>query len=81
MPATISLEHRLLQSFLSWCRSEIKTIRPEELFNKVPELLALLLRCYGDMMFQAGGALSNLRHLLLASQRWKPSVRPFMQTP
>ena len=36
------------------------------------------LRCYGDLMFQRGGALSNLRHLLLACQRWKPMCRPLM---
>jgi hypothetical protein len=31
------------------------------------------------MTFQTGGALSNLRHLLLAAQRWRPSLRTFMQ--
>ena len=30
--------------------------------------------------FAHGGALSNLRHLILAAQRWKPSARPFMAT-
>ena len=80
LPVTIALEERrLLQAFLSWCQTEVRAIALEELFNKVPEGLALLLWCYGDMTFQTGGALSNLRHLLLAAQRWKPSLRTFMQ--
>ena len=29
-------------------------------------------------MYQSGGAISNLRHLLLAAQRWKPACRPYM---
>eukprot|EP00435_Cladocopium_sp_Y103_P036916 s1777_g9.t1 len=81
LPATLALQHRVLQAFFVWCRREIRSMRIEDVFNKVPELLAVLLRTYGDMMYQHGGALSNLRHLLLAAQRWKPSVKPYMQLP
>jgi hypothetical protein len=44
LPVTIALEERrLLQAFLSWCQTEVRAIALEELFNKVPEGLALLL--------------------------------------
>lgn len=79
LPATIALENRVLNGFCDWCRSEVRSIPVDQLFNLVPELLPALLRSYGDMMFQRGEALSNLRHLLLACQRWKPLCRPFMQ--
>ena len=49
------------------------------MFDAAPQLLALLLKCYGDLMFQQHKSLSNFRHLLLAAQRWKPLVKPFMQ--
>ena len=81
MPATIALEKRVLQQFFDWCRTEIHGLSLEELFFKVPALNALLLRCYGDLMYQRNGALSNLRHLLLAAQRWNPMLKPFMQEP
>ena len=77
--SSVALEQRLLQAFLFWCHTDFRAVALEELFNKVLEVLALLLRCYGNMMFQTGGALSNLRPLLLAALRWRPSVRPFMQ--
>lgn len=79
LPATIALEKRVLDSFCAWCRSEVKSMSVEQLFNLVPELLPALLRSYGDLMFQRGEALSNFRHLLLACQRWRPLCRPFMQ--
>ena len=78
LPATLALEKRLLEEFCSWCRREVKSMALDHLFNAAPELLAPLLRCYGDILFQRGGALSNLRHLLLACQRWKPLSRPYM---
>ncbi len=36
------------------------------------------IRTYGDLMYQQRGALSNLRHLLLACQRWKPMCKRVM---
>lgn len=78
LPATLALEKRLLDEFCTWCRREVKSMALDRLFNMAPELLAPLLRCYGDILFQRGGALSNLRHLLLACQRWKPLSRPYM---
>ena len=81
LPATLALEKKLLDEFLLWCRSEIRSSDLYELFSKVPLVLAELLRTYGDLMFQRSGALSNLRHLLLAAQRWSPGVKPFMSGP
>ena len=76
-PQTLALEARLLNEFLQWVRGYVN-YNTEELFSLLPEFLATCLRCYGDLLYQTGGALSNLRHLLLAAQRWRPAVRPFM---
>ncbi len=72
-------EARLLREFLRWCSLSISTGSVEDLFDRVPMFLPSALRAYGDLMFQRGQALSNLRHLLLAAQRWKPAARPYMQ--
>ena len=52
-------------------RSEITSSDCSGLFDLVPAFLGSALRTYADLMHQKGGALSNLRHLLLAVQRWK----------
>lgn len=75
---TRQLEARLLREFLVWSSTFLGRSETEEIFDKVPMFLVQSLRCYGDLMFQRGGALSNLRHLLLACQRWKPMSRPLM---
>jgi hypothetical protein len=77
--ATMAMEARLLQKFIEWCMSEIHGISCEELFDRCPQALVLLLRSHGDISFQQKGSLSNFRHLLLVVQRWKPLARPFMQ--
>ena len=76
-PQTLALEARLLREFLQWVGGYV-TYDAEELFSVLPEFLATCLRCYGDLLYQTGGALSNLRHLLLSAQRWRPAVRPHM---
>ena len=74
-PETLALEARLVRSFLHWCGEILVTLPPEEIFDMSPEYLGLCLRAYGDLMYQRGGALSNLRHLILGVQRWKPNAR------
>ena len=76
---TMALEARLLQRFIDWCRLEIRICSCEVIFDACPETLVYLLKVFGDLMFQQRRGLSNFRHLLLASQRWKPRVRPLMQ--
>ena len=78
---TQALEAKQLGLFVSWCEKTIKTIKVDELFDKVPGYAGQCLRCYGDILFQHGGALSNYRHCILALQRWKPLCRPFMHGP
>ena len=78
---TQALEAKQLSLFLEWCGKCIKSVKVDELFDKVPSYAGQCLRCYGDMLFQHGGALSNYRHCILALQRWKPSCRPFMHGP
>ena len=77
---TLAMEGRFLEEFLRWCNSELKTVRAEGFFDKVPALLPVVLRTYGDLVFQRGGSLSTYRHLLLAAQRWKPLCRPYMSS-
>lgn len=76
--ATLALEARELERFVSWCGLHLTAISPGELFDAVPAFLGQCLRCYGDISFQNGGALSNFRHLILACQRWKPLCWPFV---
>ena len=76
--ATTELEARQLNLFLEWCRSEIREANLNNLFDIVPAFLGQSLRCYGDILFQQYGALSNYRHLVLACQRWKPAARPYL---
>lgn len=78
-PETMRMEAKLLNEFLQWCSRSIPSRDIVELFDLVPPFLGTALRTYADLMYQNGGALSNLRHLLLAVQRWKPSSRPFLQ--
>ncbi len=75
---TRQLEARLLYEFLSWANFHLRGRDVEELFTKVPLFLVQSLRCYGDKMYKEGGALSNLRHLLLACQKWSPMCKPLM---
>lgn len=77
--ATLAMESRLLGLFVEWCRSEVQAAELDEVFDAAPHLLVVLLKFYGDMMFQDHKSLSNFRHLLLAAQRWKPLVKPMMQ--
>ena len=76
-PETMRMEAKLLQEFLTWCERSITSSSCSDLFDMVPSFLGASLRTYADLMYQRGGALSNLRHLLLAVQRWKPSSRPY----
>ncbi len=66
---------------MAWCEKSIKSIKVDELFDKVPSYAGQCLRCYGDILYQQGGALSNYRHCIVALQRWKPLCRPFMHGP
>ena len=77
-PATLHMEAKLVRLFLEWCKVCLVAMEPEELFDVVPSFLGLALRNYADLMYQSGGALSNLRHLLLGVQRWKPGSRPYL---
>ena len=79
-PQTLAMEARLLQEFLRWCSRTITSSSVSDLFDQVPTFLPVALRAYGDLMFQRGLALSNLRHLILACQRWKPATRPYMSS-
>eukprot|EP00438_Fugacium_kawagutii_P026439 Skav201238 [mRNA] locus=scaffold3524:39770:44044:- [translate_table: standard] len=72
--ATEALEARLLNKFFCWCMTECGE-SVQEHFRRCPELLGAILKAYGLLEFQSGGALSNFRHLVLAVQRWLPSFR------
>lgn len=78
--STLAVQARMLNQFLTWCSTTTGDAEFEAVFHKVPSFLPCCLRSYGDLMFQSGGSLFNLRHLLLAAQRWCPGAKPFMQT-
>ena len=78
---TQALEAKQLSLFVEWCKRSIKSMEIDELFDKVPAYVGQCLRCYGDTLYQHGGALSNYRHCILALQRWKPLCRPYMHGP
>ncbi len=78
-PETMRMEAKLLNEFLGWCSQKITSCECGALFDVVPSFLGSALRTYADLMYQKGGALSNLRHLLLAVQRWKPACKPYLQ--
>lgn len=77
MDQTIAMEAKLLDKFIVWCASHLTSTTPSAIFDQVPSFLGLCLRRYADKMYQESGSLSNLRHLILACQRWKPLAKPF----
>ena len=78
---TQALEAKQLGLFIEWCQTAIRSVDVGALFDAVPLFAGQCLRNYGDVLFQHGGALSNYRHCILALQRWKPAVRPYMHGP
>lgn len=78
--ATMAIEARELNLFFQWMRRRSGNSQMEKVFYKVPSFLPHCLRAYGDQLFQAGGSLFNLRHLLLAAQRWCEAARPYMNS-
>eukprot|EP00438_Fugacium_kawagutii_P011960 Skav219331 [mRNA] locus=scaffold1957:475156:479430:- [translate_table: standard] len=75
---TLEMEARLLAEFLAWCDRSLTEVSAAEFFQRVPISLPPALRRYGNELYSSGGALSNLRHLLIAAQRWNPMARPYM---
>ena len=73
---TLALEFKVLRSFCSWCSTWFGAADLEVFFRCAPKFLADAL--YAGWLYSHGGALSNLRHLILACQRWIPAARPFM---
>eukprot|EP00435_Cladocopium_sp_Y103_P006183 s3930_g2.t1 len=74
---TLALQARQLELFQNWCLQAIKDEDLHQFFSAVPLFLAQALVGYAE----SGGALSNLRHLILACLRWVPGSRVFMQQP
>ena len=75
--ASIALGERNWSAFMTWASSTSPQLDLWHVFTNVPVFLAHALRRYGNLQYQAGGALSNLRHLILAAQRKIPTFRPF----
>ena len=73
---TLALEARGLSRFQEWCRERLPTCELDCLFAAAPLFAVQALEVHAEWMFQNGGALGNLRHLILAAQHWIPSTRP-----
>ena len=78
---TLALQAKQLSLFQEWCGESIPVDEQYMLFTAVPLFLAKALVGYAENLFKTGGALSNLRHLILACQRWVPGSRAYMQQP
>ena len=74
---TLAMESRLLDLFLRWCSSFLQSSSPSQVFDQVPSFLGSCLKRYADKMYQESGSLANLRHLILACQRWKPFCKAY----
>ena len=74
--ATLMREARTLKIFLEWAAGFIHSMEVEEVFQRSPSLLVCALCCFGKVEYNAGGALSNFRHLVLSCQKWTPLCRP-----
>ena len=65
---------RAWTSFLAWCALSL-TFDPVESFVSCPALLAMVLRSYGNFLYQSGGSLQTYRYAILAAQRLSWSIR------
>lgn len=75
--ASIALGERNWNAFMMWAADASPGLDLWKIFTTVPVFLAHAIRRYGNLQYQAGGSLSNLRHLVLAAQRKIPTFRPF----
>ena len=75
---TLALEAKQLKLFVDWCQAFMPGTPLDELLDKVPEFGVNALVAYAEYLYATGGALSNLRHVILAVQRWKPGTKPFL---
>lgn len=75
---TLALEAKQLRMFCEWCNRWLEGIELEVLFSRVPQFLVSALERYAEWLFRNSGALSNMRHIILAAQRWVPASRPLM---
>ena len=74
---TMAMESRLLEQFLEWCSTFLRSATPSRVFDQVPGFLGSCLKRYADKLYQECGSLANLRHLILACQRWKPLCKAY----
>ncbi|CAE7946657.1 unnamed protein product, partial [Symbiodinium sp. KB8] len=56
-------------AFLRWVSAFVVSSDPVASFVACPSLLAMVLRSYGDHLFQTGGSLQNFRYTVVAAQR------------
>ena len=75
---TLALEARQFEKFQLWCKASTTNFDLLVLFNAVPQFLVEALKSHAEWLFSIGGTLSNLRHLILAAQRWVLSARVFI---
>ena len=75
---TLALEAKQLKMFCDWCNKWLQGIDLEVLFSRVPQFLVSALERHAEWLFKNSGALSNMRHIILAAQRWIPASRPLI---
>ena len=74
----LALEAKQLRAFCDWCGQRFQDADLQFFFEAAPQFLVEAPATYAAWSFTYGGALSNLRHLLLVCQKWVPASRPLM---
>ncbi len=74
---TASLQSRVWKRFNSWVRENVSEEASESLLSN-PQLLCLLLKEFGNVLYSEGAALYIYRHLAVYVQKTVYGSRPFM---
>ncbi|CAE7806563.1 unnamed protein product, partial [Symbiodinium sp. CCMP2456] len=75
--ATLRVREQIWKVFLAWLRENVTELAVLALF-RCPPLLALVMRDYGDVLYQTGFPLGSYRQLLAHAQKIFPLLRPHM---
>eukprot|EP00435_Cladocopium_sp_Y103_P029655 s4131_g7.t1 len=76
-PSTLVIQNRVWRKFDDWLRERFSAEACAQVFL-CPMIAAQMLRQYGLHCFETGGAMYELRHLLVAAGRQFPLVKPVL---
>ena len=76
-PSTIAIQSRVWKKFDAWIHGKFSGEACQQVFL-CPMIAAQLLRQYGLHCYESGGALYELRHLLVSAGQQYPAVKPML---